>query len=253
MKIFAGPCALLNDAPRMVSLAMALKDAGADVFRAGVRKGGTFPPSLGSNTWGVGYEAGRDILTAVREVMPVTTEVREVAHMETLKECMAYFWTPARQMQVYDTMRDMAKWCADNRAILMVKRGPGNTMREVKGIIEHIKQVGYPLERLWIIERGIVGIGYTEETRWRPDLLLIPELKDARPEVRVCVDCSHSVGRREFVDEVAMGATAMGADGLMIEVMDNPEDSPSDARQTVDIEAFTKIVRGVKDVKRGYF
>jgi 3-deoxy-7-phosphoheptulonate synthase len=61
------------------------------------------------------------------------------------------------------------------------------------------------------------------------------------------------VGRREFVDEVAMGATAMGADGLMIEVMDNPEDSPSDARQTVDIEAFTKIVRGVKDVKRGYF
>ena len=259
MLLFAGPCAMLPDHDRMVKLAVELKAAGADIFRAATRKGGTFPPA-DPKVWGT-VDAME--LARIKEAagMPVSNEIGSMPEFWNQFWC-DYIWTPARKFQAYDFIRELASGIA--RGVkpeeagplelahpptgqgLMLKRGMGCTAREIFGMIEHVKSVGYDLRKLWIIERGIGALGTDDVSRWRPDLMIVPQIKEKYPEVKVCYDVTHSIGRWEYAMAMAKAGAAVGCDGLMLEVLDVPEDSPSDARETINLETFRLIAQAVK-------
>ena len=159
-----------------------------------------------------------------------------------------FVWTNARSMQNYELIRPLASIAQARRQTLMIKRSPGSTIREVMGIIHHAFDAAYR-GQLWIIERGIVGIGYDDEIRWRPDILAIPQIKDECSnlalDVRVMLDASHSCGKREYVAAIAKAGLAAGADGIMVEVFDVPEESPSDSRQALSVAEFRKLMEDI--------
>lgn len=259
MLIFAGPCAMLRDQDRMVNLAGKLKELGADVFRAATHKGGTFPPS-DPKVWGV---CDPLMLAAIKDIvnMPVCNEVGSMPQFWA-QMWADYIWTPARGFQNYSYIRELARSIAcgikpeeagplelahpPTKQGLMLKRGMGNTFRDICGIIEHVQSVGYPLKTLWIIERGIGALGTDSESRWRPDLMIVPQIKEAYPEVKVCFDVTHAIGKREYALSMAKAGAGAGCDGLMLEVLDVPEDSPSDARETINLDEFKRIAEAVK-------
>jgi len=259
MLIIAGPCALLPDKDRMTKLATDLKEAGADVFRAGVWKGGVFPPK-DPKVWGPGAAGVAPLrATGFAAGLSVATEVRTPKHLDELARmpgaasggyaALGMVWTGARIMQAYDDVREIAAAAARMDIPFAIKRHPGSTLRDLLGIIAHVIDSGYPEERLWVIERGTVSITYHDEVRWRPDPLAIAQVKETYPDVRVMGDASHSVGRREYVFRMAMAYVAAGADGLMIEVMDRPEDSPSDVRQCISVSEFAQIAHLARQVE----
>ena len=262
MLLIAGPCALLPDKPRMVALAKALKEAGADVFRAATHKGGTFPPA-DPKVWGTGdYK----VLAQIKDEtgMAMSNEIATLPQMYAQWWC-DYLWIRARSFQDYALVREAAKICAIGTPnweagpqtlgqpatgqTLMLKRGTGNTFREICGMIEHVGSVGYPLDKLWIIERGVGMLGTDDISRWRLDLTIVPQIKDKYPMVRVAVDSTHGVGRREWVEALSRASVAVGCDGLMLEVLDKPDESPSDAMETIDLETFKRIADYAKGAK----
>ena len=129
--------------------------------------------------------------------------------------------------------------------VLIFKRSTNATPRDIFGVIEHAKESGYR-GPLWICERGISAFGTDDISRWRLDLQIIPQIKETHPEVKVMVDLTHGVGRREWVLPMAKAAKGAGADGLLVECLDVPDDSPSDARQTIDLPTMAKIMEAVK-------
>lgn len=262
IKIIAGPCALLPDADRMIKLAKNLKEAGADVFRGATHKGGTFPPKDGK-VWGTGdYK----LLARIKDEtgMEVSNEIATLPQMYA-QWWAGYIWIRARSFQDYALVREVAKICAvgtpnweagpavlgqpPTGQTLMLKRGPGATPRDCFGMIEHCASVGYPIDRLWIVERGVAALGTDDISRWRIDFTIIPQIKEKYPMVKVCVDVTHGCGRREWVEPLSKASISAGADGLMLEVLDVPDESPSDARETIDLETFKRIADYAKGAK----
>ena len=259
MKIFAGPCAMLRDHGKMVQLAYDLKEAGADVFRAATHKGGTFPPAQ-PEVWGA---CDPMALARIKDTVGIAV-CNEVGSMPQFWAQMwaDYIWLPARKFQAYDFVREVAASISQGVSPetagplelahpptgqgLMLKRSMGATVREICGMIEHVKSVGYPTNLLWIIERGIGALGTDDVSRWRLDLMIVPQIKEKYPDVKVCVDVTHGVGRREYAYSMAKASVGAGADGLMLEVLDKPEESPSDARETIDLETFKQIMGAIK-------
>ena len=247
--VVAGPCALMNYPDRMHRLAHELKEAGATHFRAGIWKGGVFPPPANSLSWGMG-EFGIPLLEAIheQEQIEVMTEVRNAAQVAML-DCCSVVWTAARIMQDYQDLRQIAHICGDSKKAMALKRHPGATIRDWRGAIEHCFDAGGNDLSLWVVERGTVSISPTEMTRWRPDMLAITEIKeDYGHRIKTIFDVSHAVGKREWVIPMARAAVAASVEGLMVEVMDIPDDSPSDARQAIDISTFRGLMSQVKQL-----
>lgn len=233
--VFAGPCAIESQ-EQFSYVAQKVKESGANILRGGAFKPRSSPYSF------AGLEG--DGLKIMRKAgdetgMPICTEVLDTRDVELVAEYADIMQIGARNMQNFKLLREVGK-C--NKPILL-KRGLSSTMEEWLMAAEYIMSEGN--EEVILCERGI----RTSEpsTRNTFDLSAIPVSKELS-HLPIIADPSHAAGTYKYVDALAKGAIAAGADGLMIEVHNCPEKAMSDGEQSLTPEHFDELMKTLRPI-----
>jgi 3-deoxy-7-phosphoheptulonate synthase len=230
--IMAGPCAVENR-EQLINTALAVKAAGAQVLRGGAFKPRTSPYQF----QGLGVE-GLHLLAEARAVtgLPVITEVMEPDMVETVSQYADVLQIGARNVQNFPLL--MAAGRASRKLPVLLKRGLASTIDEWLLAAEYIIAAGNP--NVILCERGIRS--YDPQTRNVLDLSCIPLLHNLT-HLPVIVDPSHATGRRELVPVMARAGIAAEADGLIIEVHEDPETALCDGKQSITPEQLERVIR----------
>ena len=231
--LIAGPCSV-ESFEQVLEVAKAVKASGANVLRGGAFKPRTSPYAF----QGLGLE-GLDILCAVREEvgLPIVTELMSPQYLDIFNEKVDLIQIGARNMQNFDLLKQLGQL---DRPILL-KRGLNATYEEWIMSAEYIMASGN--ENVILCERGIRTFeSYTRNTL---DLQSIPVLRK-KTHLPVVVDPSHAGGKWWLVEPMAKAAIAAGADGLMIEVHNNPEKALCDGMQSLTPKMFDDLMNKVK-------
>jgi 3-deoxy-7-phosphoheptulonate synthase len=233
--IIAGPCSV-ESRSMVLETAQAIREAGANALRGGVFKPRTSPYVF----QGLGEE-GLEYLAEARELtgLPIVAEVMSVAQVELMVKYVDVLQIGARNMQNYSLLRAIG----ETRVPILLKRGMAATIEELLMASEYILAGGNP--RVMLCERGIRT--FETATRNTTDINAIPVLKSLT-HLPVILDPSHSTGLSEYVAAVAKAGVAAGADGLIIEVHNDPANALSDGRQSLTPEKFAILVKQVKMV-----
>ena len=233
--IMAGPCSVESRA-QLLEIAHAVREAGAHALRGGVFKPRTSPYVF----QGLG-EQGLEYMAEAREQtgLPIVAEVMSVAQLEMMTKYVDILQVGARNMQNYSLLRALG----EVRTPVLLKRGLSATIDELLMASEYILSGGN--RSVMLCERGIRT--FETATRNTTDINAIPVLKSLT-HLPVILDPSHSTGYFEFVTAVAKAGIAAGADGLIIEVHNDPAHALSDGRQSLKPEVFAKLVKQVKAV-----
>ena len=233
--IMAGPCSV-ESRSQVLETAQAIRAAGANALRGGVFKPRTSPYVF----QGLGEE-GLEYLAEARELtgMPIVAEVMSVAQVELMIRYVDVLQIGARNMQNFSLLRAIG----ETRVPILLKRGMSATIEELLMASEYILAGGNP--RVMLCERGIRT--FETATRNTTDINAIPVLKSLT-HLPVILDPSHSTGLSEYVGAVAKAGIAAGADGLIIEVHNDPANALSDGRQSLTPEKFATLVKQVKMV-----
>jgi 3-deoxy-7-phosphoheptulonate synthase len=227
--VCAGPCSV-ESREQILQTAHAIKKAGAQLLRGGAYKPRTSPYDF----QGLGVEALELLKEARKETgLPIVTEVMSTEDADIVSEYADMLQVGARNMQNYPLLRRLAKV---NRPILL-KRGPSATVKEWLLAAEYLLSGGNP--NVVLCERGIKG--FDTELRNTFDLAAIALAKELS-HLPVMADPSHGTGRRSVIPAMSRAAIAAGADGLLIEVHPCPERALSDGPQSLDINAFAKLM-----------
>lgn len=229
--VIAGPCSVESEA-QVLEVAKAVKLSGATMLRGGAFKPRTSPYDF----QGLRADGIELLLEAKRETgLPIVTEIMNANHLP-LFENVDVIQVGARNMQNFELLKVLGKI---DKPILL-KRGLANTLDELLMSAEYIMAGGN--EKVILCERGI----RTFETSYRNtlDISAIPMLKK-KTHLPVIVDPSHAAGIRFMVEPLAMAAIAAGADGLMIEVHNNPEKALCDGAQSLTPEMFDHLMKKV--------
>ena len=231
--IIAGPCSV--ESKEQISLvANEVKKYGASFLRGGAFKPRTSPYSF----QGLKYEGLNLLNEAKAETgLPIVTELMSPYDIDTFIEKADIIQVGARNMQNFDLLKELGK---TNKPILL-KRGLSATIEEWLMSAEYIMAGGN--ENIILCERGIRT--YETYTRNTLDLSAIPVIKKLS-HLPVIVDPSHASGYWYLVEPLAKAAIAVGADGLMIEVHNNPQCALSDGQQSLKPELFDKVMKKVK-------
>ena len=231
--IIAGPCSV-ESRSQVLETAQAIREAGANALRGGVFKPRTSPYVF----QGLGEE-GLEYLAEAREQtgMPIVAEVMSVAQVELMTQYVDVLQIGARNMQNFSLLRAIG----ETRVPILLKRGMSATIEELLMASEYILAGGNP--RVMLCERGIRT--FETATRNTTDINAIPVLKSLT-HLPVILDPSHSTGLSEYVGPVAKAGVAAGADGLIIEVHNDPANALSDGRQSLTPEKFATLVKQVK-------
>lgn len=233
--IIAGPCSV-ESRTQLLEVAHAVREAGANALRGGVFKPRTSPYAF----QGMGEE-GLELLAEAREItgLPIVAEVMAVSQIEVMTKYVDVLQVGARNMQNYNLLRAIG----ETRTSVLLKRGLSATIEELLMASEYILSGGN--RNVMLCERGIRT--YETATRNTTDINAIPVLKSLT-HLPVVLDPSHSTGYYEFVTAIAKAGVAAGADGLIIEVHNDPAHALSDGRQSLKPEVFAKLVKQVKAV-----
>ncbi len=233
LAIIAGPCSVESRA-QIIETAHAVKEAGATALRGGAFKPRTSPYSF----QGLGEE-GLRYLAEAREAtgLPVVTEVMDPGLVPLVCDYADVLQIGARNMQNYALLHA----AGESQHPVLLKRGMSNTIEELLMAAEYILSHGNM--RVMLCERGIRT--FETYTRNTFDINAIPVLKHLS-HLPVIADPSHAVGKWEYVEAVAMGAIAAGADGLMLEVHLEPEMAQSDGQQSLKPERFAALVEKLR-------
>jgi 3-deoxy-7-phosphoheptulonate synthase len=226
--MMAGPCSV-ETRDQIVSVARSVKEAGAGFLRGGAFKPRTSPYSF----QGLG-PAGLDLmLEAKKETsLPVVTELMDIHHLE-LFEDVDVIQVGARNMQNFTLLKELGR-C---KKPILLKRGYACTITELLMAAEYVMAGGN--DRIILCERGIRSFDpYTRNTL---DLSAVPALK-RQSHLPVIVDPSHATGLAWMVPSMAKAAIAAGADGLIIEVHNNPEAALCDGEQSITPEGFASLM-----------
>ncbi|MEM8611733.1 MAG: 3-deoxy-7-phosphoheptulonate synthase [Cyanobacteria bacterium P01_H01_bin.105] len=225
--IIGGPCSIESMA-QMEAIAQAKLPIQG--LRGGIYKPRTSPYAF----QGLG-DVGLDILAAVRSRygLPVITEVMAIHQIEKLAAHADVLQVGSRNMQNFDLLKALG----DVDKPILLKRGLAATVSEFVMAAEYIASHGNP--NIILCERGIRS--FDSYTRNVLDLGAVVALKQIT-HLPVLVDPSHATGKRELVAALARAAIAAGADGLIIECHPEPDQSVSDARQTISLEAMANLV-----------
>ncbi len=235
LTIIAGPCSVENE-EQILGLAREVKEAGASILRGGAFKPRTSP----YNFQGLGEEGLRYLTEAGRAAgMPVISEITGIGQIELFND-VDIIQVGARNMQNFELLREVGRLGKP----VLIKRGFSNTLRELIFAADYVMNEGNP--NVILCERGIRT--FETYTRNTLDLSAVPVLKKLT-HLPVIVDPSHATGRSEFVEPMALAAVAAGADGIMVEVHDDPAHAVTDGRQAIDPEAFRKLVRRAKALR----
>ena len=235
--IMAGPCAV-ESRSQLLETALAVKEAGAQVLRGGAYKPRTSPYTF----QGLGEE-GLEILAEARELtgMPVVTEVTTPELVPLVSKFADVLQIGARNMQNFALLHA----AGESMLPVLLKRGNSATIEELLMAAEYILSHGN--QRVMLCERGIRT--FETSTRNTTDINAVPVLK-AQTHLPVMLDPSHSTGRWEYVIPIARAAIAAGADGLIVEVHQNPELALSDGAQSLKPERFALMVKQVRAIAR---
>ena len=230
-QVIAGPCSI-ETKEQITEVAEDVKRSGAAFLR-----GGAFKPRTSPYAFQGLHEQGLDLLLEAKKAtgLPVVTEIMSAEHLPLFDD-VDIIQVGARNMQNFELLKVLGKI---DKPILL-KRGLANTLDELLMSAEYIMAGGN--EKVILCERGI----RTFETSYRNtlDISAIPMLKK-KTHLPVIVDPSHAAGIRFMVEPLAMAAIASGADGLMIEVHNNPEKALCDGAQSLTPEMFDHLMKKV--------
>jgi 3-deoxy-7-phosphoheptulonate synthase len=233
--VIAGPCAV-ESAAQLSTVAKGVADGGARILRGGAFKPRTSPYSF----QGLGEE-GLYLLAAAREEsgLPVVTEVVAPEDVELVAAHADMLQIGARNMQNFRLLSEAG---AQPLPVLL-KRGISSSIEELLLAAEYVVSAGNP--RVILCERGIRT--FETATRNTFDVSAVPVLKE-KTHLPVIVDPSHAAGARSLVPPLAAAGVAAGADGVLVEVHNDPESALSDGPQSLTIPGFTTMMSQLKGV-----
>ena len=230
--MIAGPCSVESE-EQIISVARSVKAAGATMLRGGAFKPRTSPYDF----QGLGAEGIRLLLEAKKATgLPIVTELMDIRNLDLFEE-VDVIQVGARNTQNFDMLKELGK---TNKPILL-KRGLAGTIKELLMSAEYIMANGN--ENVILCERGIRTYESTY-TRNTLDLSVVPVLKGLT-HLPVVVDPSHGTGHAYLVEPMAMAAAAAGADGIMIEVHNDPPHALCDGAQSLTPEQFAQTARKI--------
>ena len=229
LTLMAGPCSVESE-EQVVAIAKAVKASGATMLRGGAFKPRTSPYTFG----GLGAEGLELLCRAGRETgMPVVSEITDPRQLPLFRE-VDVLQVGARNMQNFELLRELGR----QEKPVLLKRSFGATVTELLQAAEYILAGGN--ERVILCERGIRT--FETYTRNTLDLACIPVLRKLT-HLPIIIDPSHATGKSWLVDPLAMGAVATGADGLLIEVHNDPAHALCDGPQSLKPEVFDGLAK----------
>ena len=233
--VMAGPCSVENE-EQILSVAQAVKDAGAQILRGGAFKPRTSPYAF----QGLGQEGIRLLLEAKRQTgLPIVTEIMSISTLEVFAE-VDMIQVGARNMQNFDLLRELGK----TKKPVLLKRGLANSLQELLMSAEYIMSEGN--ENVLLCERGIRT--FETYTRNTLDLSAVPVLHELT-HLPVIVDPSHATGSARLVPSMAVAATAAGADGLIVEVHNDPSHALCDGSQSLTPAQFSELGGKIRKIR----
>lgn len=235
LAIIAGPCAVENR-DMLGRIATGVKDRGAGLLRGGAFKPRTSP-----------YEfqgLGEDGLKMLREIgdelgMPIVSEVLAATDVELVGRYVDMYQIGTRNMQNFQLLKEVG----DTGMPVLLKRGFAATIRE------YLMSAEYVLSRdnhnLVLCERGIKT--FASEVRFTFDVSAVPVIKEWS-HLPILVDPSHAAGNRTYVSSLALAGIAAGADGIIVEVHDRPEEAMCDGAQALLPDMFAEMVEQIRKI-----
>ena len=234
--MIAGPCSVESE-EQIITVARAVKASGAQILRGGAFKPRTSPYDF----QGLGGEGIKLLLAAKEDTgLPIVTEIMSAADLP-LFEDVDILQVGARNMQNFDLLKELG---TIDKPILL-KRGLANTLQELLMSAEYIMASGN--ERVILCERGIRT--YSDYTRNTLDLAAVPMLHELT-HLPVIVDPSHATGIARLVPPMSLAAAAAGADGLIIEVHNDPIHALCDGAQSLRPEEFDSLAKKLTAVRQ---
>ena len=233
--MIAGPCSVESE-EQIIAVAQAVKASGANILRGGAFKPRTSPYAF----QGMKGEGIKLLLKAKEETgLPIITEIMNINDLPLFSE-VDIIQVGARNMQNFDLLKELGK----TKTPILLKRGLANTFQELLMSAEYIMSNGN--ENVILCERGIRT--FETYTRNTLDLSAVSVLHELS-HLPVVVDPSHATGMARLVSPMAMAATAAGADGLMIEVHNNPSCALCDGAQSLTPSQFDDVCRKVQRIR----
>ncbi len=229
LAVIAGPCSVENE-KQIVGVAKSVKLAGATLLR-----GGAFKPRTSPYSFQGLKEAGLDLLKIARKEtgLPIVTEIMSARMLERFVEDVDLIQVGARNMQNFELLKELGR----TNVPVLLKRGLSATIEEWLMAAEYIMAGGN--DNVILCERGIRT--FETYTRNTLDLSAIPAVKKLS-HLPVIVDPSHAAGLWWMVEPMAKAAVAAGADGLIIEVHNDPEHALCDGAQSLKPERFARLM-----------
>jgi 3-deoxy-7-phosphoheptulonate synthase len=233
LAMVAGPCAV-ESREGLDRIAAHVKKAGANILRGGAFKPRTSPYAY----LGLGEE-GLKILREVgdKHGMPVVTEVMDPRQVTLVEEWADMFQIGARNMQNFDLLKEVGQ----ARKPVLLKRGMSATVKDLLMSAEYILAGGNT--GVVLCERGVRS--FEDSTRNMLDMSAVPNVK-GQSHLPIIVDPSHATGRPDLIPSMAKAAVAAGADGVHVEVHDNPEKALSDGPQALLPDQFARLMQDVR-------
>lgn len=231
----AGPCSVESE-EQLLSVARSVQEAGAQILR-----GGAFKPRSSPYAFqGLRAEGIRLLLLARKEVgLPIVTEIVNVEQLPLFEE-VDIIQVGARNMQNFELLKELGRL----KKPILLKRGLANTLEELLMSAEYLMAGGN--EEIMLCERGIRTFeSYTRNTL---DLSAVPLLQTLS-HLPVIVDPSHATGKWELVPSMSLAATAAGADGLIIEVHNDPPHALCDGAQSLTPKRFAALQKKIQSIR----
>ncbi len=231
--VMAGPCAVENE-EQIIKVALAVKDAGADILR-----GGAFKPRTSPYTFQGMKKEGLKLLSKARKIsgLPIVTEVVNPETAELVAEYSDILQIGTRNAQNYELLKKVGQL----KKPVLLKRGMSMTIQELLMSAEYILSEGN--RSIILCERGIRT--FETKTRNTLDLSAIPVLKEDT-HLPVIADPSHATGYSKYVPSMSYAAVAAGADGIMVEVHPDPDRAFSDGSQSLTPEKFALMMNKLR-------
>ncbi|MBO5924444.1 MAG: 3-deoxy-7-phosphoheptulonate synthase [Lentisphaeria bacterium] len=235
LTLIAGPCSVESE-EQIISVAQSVKASGAKILR-----GGAFKPRTSPYAFQGLREEGIELLLKAKNAtgLPIVTEIMDLSQLDLFSE-VDIIQVGARNMQNFELLKHLG--CSGKPILL--KRGLANTYQELLMSAEYIMASGN--EEVILCERGIRT--FETYTRNTLDISAIPALKKLS-HLPVIIDPSHAAGIADFVAPLSMGAAAAGADGLIIEVHNNPACAKCDGAQSLTPESFARLAQQLAVLK----
>ena len=233
--VIAGPCSVESE-EQIIEVATAVKESGAEILR-----GGAFKPRTSPYAFQGMRGEGIKLLLKAKEVtgLPICTELMNINDLDLFAD-VDIIQIGARNMQNFDLLKEIGR----TKTPILLKRGLANTFQELLMSAEYIMSEGN--ENVILCERGIRT--FETYTRNTLDLSAVPALHELS-HLPVVIDPSHATGKIKLIPSMAVAATAAGADGIMLEVHNNPACALCDGAQSLTPAQFDDVNRRIRRVR----